>query len=87
MKKAFYFLLIEVAISLASALFFDSGIKEDYLTVFGLINLVLGATGLAIGVILSISKSDHTKAMLVSSAFLLLMGFLTCSAFPFKYGR
>jgi len=86
MKKALPYLLAEIVISLVAAYVENGRFNYDYLTMFGLVNLVLGVLGLIIGVIFSIFKEQSiSKGLLISSALLLLMGFLTCSVFPMNF--
>ena len=83
MKKAMPYLIGELLVSLIISLLASSGIREGFLTMFGLANLILGVIGLIFGVIFSIAKAENiSKGLLISSALLLLMGFLTCSVFP-----
>jgi cytochrome bd-type quinol oxidase subunit 2 len=85
MKKVLPFLIVEIILSFLLALFMDGGISKEFGTIFGLINLILGIIGLIVGVVLSLMKEKNTAAdLLISSALLLLMGFLTCSFFPFR---
>jgi hypothetical protein len=85
MRKALPYLVIEIIISLAASYAGNGGFDYDYLTVFGLVNLILGVLGLIVGAILSIAKEPNiSKGLLISSALLLLMGFLTCSVFPMR---
>lgn len=77
------YLVIEIIISLAASYAVNGRFDYDYLTIFGLVNLILGILGLVIGAILSVAKEPNiSKGLLISSALLLLMGFLTCSVFP-----
>jgi hypothetical protein len=86
MKKALPYLLAEVLISLILALVMNRGFNNGYLTMVGLINLILGILGLILGVIFSIAREETiSKGLLISSALLLLMGLLTCSVFPMKF--
>jgi hypothetical protein len=86
MKNALYYLSVEIVLSLLISLFLNKGFTYDYLTTFGLINLVTGAIGLLIAAIIALSKKpDIARAVLISSAFLLLIGFVTCSAFPIRF--
>jgi hypothetical protein len=85
MKKALPYLIIEIIISLFASYAANGRFNYEYLTIFGLINLILGVLGLVLGVILSIAKEQNiSKGLLISSAILLLMGFLTCSVFPMR---
>jgi len=85
MKKALPYLVVEITLSLIISLFANSGLNEEFFTIFGLINLILGVAGLFFGVIFSIVKVENiAKGLLISSALLLLIGFLTCSVFPVK---
>jgi hypothetical protein len=80
MKKAMPYLVAEILLSLIISLFASSGISDGFLTMFGLVNIILGVIGLIFGVIFSIAKAENiSKGLLISSALLLLMGFLTCS--------
>lgn len=88
MKKALPFLIAEIVLSFLVALLMTGGFNKDLGTFFGLANLILGIIGLVIGVIFSIAKEENTaKGLLISSALLLLMGFLTCSLFPMNFGH
>jgi len=85
MKKALPYLLVEILISLIASYVENGRFNYDYLTLFGLVNLILGVLGLLLGVIFSLFKEQNiSKGLLISSALLLLMGFLTCSVFPLK---
>ncbi|HEY1871943.1 MAG TPA: hypothetical protein VGG71_12850 [Chitinophagaceae bacterium] len=85
MKKALPYLLAEVLLSAAIALFENKRFNSDYLTVFGLVNFILGVVGLIFGVIFSIAKQENvSKGLLISSSLLILMGFLTCSIFQIR---
>jgi hypothetical protein len=85
MKKALPYLFSEILLSLIIAFAVNKGFNDEYLTMFGLINLILGIVGLIFGVIFSIAKEETiSKGLLISSALLLLMGFLTCSVFPMR---
>lgn len=86
MKKALPYLIGEVVLSLIIALYATSGSSDDFLTIFGLVNLILGIIGLVFGVIFSIARVENvSKGLLISSALILLMGFLTCSIVPMKF--
>jgi len=80
MKKALPYLAVEIIISVLAAYVENRSFNQDYFTVLGLVNFVLGIAGLIIGVLFSIFKEPNiSKGLLISSALLLLMGFLTCS--------
>jgi hypothetical protein len=86
MKKALPYLIGEVVLSLIIALYATSGSSDSFLTTFGLVNLILGIIGLVFGVIFSIARVENvSKGLLISSALILLMGFLTCSIAPMKF--
>jgi hypothetical protein len=85
MKKALPFLTVEIIVSLVISVILNKGFGGEYLTLFGLINLLLGALGIGGAVIFSIMKADQlAKALVISSALLILMGTVTCSIFPFR---
>lgn len=86
MKKALPYLIGEIALSLIIALFATAGSSDGFLATLGTINLILGIIGLVFGVIFSIARVENvSKGLLISSALLLLMGFLTCSMFPARF--
>ena len=88
MKRALLFLIVEFILSFIACLTMNGwALNRELLTDFGLINLIIGVLGLFIGVILSIAKEESSKPMLISSCLLLLMGFLTCSVFPARWGN
>ena len=86
MKKALPYLIGEIVLSLIISLFATEGSGDGFLTIFGLINLILGVIGLVFGVIFSIARVENvSKGLLISSALLLLIGGLTCSVFPMRF--
>ena len=86
MKKALPYLIGEIVLSLAVALYETSGSGDGFLTTLGTVNLILGIIGLVFGAIFSIARVENvSKGLLISSALLLLMGFLTCSIFPARF--
>ena len=86
MKKALPYLIAEIILSLIISIFVTTGNSDGFLTVFGTVNLILGIIGLVLGVIFSIARVENvSKGLLISSALILLMGFLTCSISPLYY--
>ena len=86
MKKALPYLIGEIVLSLIISLFATAGSGDGFLTIFGLINLILGVIGLVFGVIFSIARVENvSKGLLISSALILLIGGLTCSVFPMRF--
>jgi len=84
MKKSLKIFLIGIVLSLLIA-FAGVGAKfnYDFMTVFGLINLLLGGFGSVIGFIRwLITKSETAKHFLVAAGLLLLVGAGACTAFP-----
>ncbi|HEV8507388.1 MAG TPA: hypothetical protein VGQ53_18380 [Chitinophagaceae bacterium] len=82
MKKVLPYLAGEIVISLMISLFMSSGSSDSFLTTFGTVNLGLGILGLILGALLTLFKDGNVaKGLSISSALLLLMGFLTCSMF------
>jgi hypothetical protein len=85
MKNVLYYLAGEIALSFIGALLSNVRLDRDFLTIFGLMNLIISIVGLISGVIFQIAKTERiAKPLLISSAFLLLLGFLTCSVFPLR---
>jgi hypothetical protein len=88
MKRALLFLMIEFILSLIACLTMNGwSFDRELITDFGLANIIIGVLCLFIGVILSIARKESSKPMLISSCLLLLMGFLTCSVFPVRWGN
>lgn len=86
MKTALPYLAGEIVISLVISLFVSSGSSDSFLTIFGTVNLALGIVGLILGGLLTLFKDGNfAKGISISSALLLLMGFLTCSIFSTKF--
>lgn len=84
MKKSLKIFLIGIVVSLVLA-FAGVGAKfnYDFMTAFGLINLLLGGFGAVISfIILLITKKETAKHVLIASGLLLLVGAGACTAFP-----
>jgi len=87
MKNALYYLAGELIISLVVSLGMNGGFGYDYLTTFGLVNIIIAVIGLIVGVIvLALNEISIGRGILISSGLLLLIGFAACSAFPMKFG-
>ena len=85
MKRALPYLAVEILLSLVISAFLNNGFRGGYLTALGLVNLLLGALGIVIAVIIAMIKEDQiAKALVISSALLILLGTVTCSIFPFR---
>jgi hypothetical protein len=85
MKKGLQYFGLAIIMSALLSYWQTEGLNSDYLTMFGLINLIIGILGLLVGTIFSIARKDEiAKGLLIASSLLLLMGILTCSAFPFR---
>ena len=61
----------------------DVSFNYDFMTVFGLINLLLAALGVLIGVVMLLSKNRANGLdVLAASGMILVVGVGVCSAFP-----
>ena len=61
----------------------EGSFNYDFMTLFGLINLLLAALGIFIAVIMLLSRNRKNGLdMLAASGIILLVGVGVCSAFP-----
>jgi len=61
----------------------DGSFNYDLMTVFGLINLLLAALGVVIGVVMLLARNKANGLdLLAASGLILLVGIGVCSAFP-----
>ena len=57
----------------------------SFLTLFGLINLIIGLLGFLIALVIVIFDRETAKPVFLSSGIVLLLGGLTCTFFPWNY--
>jgi len=63
----------------------DGNFNYDFMTVFGLINLLLAGLGVLIGIIMLLSRNRKNGLdVLAASGIILLVGVGVCSAFPMQ---
>lgn len=87
MKKALPILITELVISLIFAFASSDGINYDFLTMFGLGNLIMGLLSFVISLIIYFVDNETGKPWFIASGIVLLLGGLTCSIFPLDYGQ
>lgn len=84
MKKAVPILIAEIVVSLIFAFAGSDGINYDFLTMFGLGNLIIGLLSCIVSLIIYFVDNETGKPWFVASGIILLLGCLTCSVFPFQ---
>lgn len=86
MKQILIITVIELAVSFLFALLVSTnGIDYDFMTGFGLTNLILAVLSAIVGIIIFVAGNKVTgKNLLAASGIILLIGIGVCSAFPIK---
>lgn len=89
MKKALPLYAILMILSVLVAFLLNgNGRAYDYMTMFGLSNLLLGIVFGIAGAIVHITGNNITgKALMTAGGLLLLTGTATCSIFPINFNR
>jgi len=84
MKDTLIALATELVISLIVALVLNNGmLNYDFMTGFGLVNLILSVIGIIVGVIfISLKERERGQSIVAASGILFLIGAGTCTAFP-----
>lgn len=88
MKEILKIFFVQFLLSLVFALLLNGGIDSyDFMTFFGLMNLIIGFLGIVVGGLMNFNdkRKMMSRNLLTASGILLLIGFGTCSQFPLRF--
>ena len=74
-------------VSFIIALFSSGAINHEFFTIMGLCNLIIGLFSFFVALVMTFFDRELAKPVFLASGLVLLAGGLTCSIFPWEYGR